>query len=81
MKLRGLCPDSNIESHWVTDTDKALFIMYGTVGSEISYDMDSNGWKLRVFSRKEKTLATSLSSYHSFIMGKSQWSVVNDTKG
>ena len=81
LKLRGLCLNSNIDTYWVTDTHKGLFKMHGIIGSEISYEFELNSWMLIVYSRPKTTLATSSLSYHTFVMGKSQWSVVNDTKG
>ena len=81
MNLRGLCPDSNIDSYWVTDSEKGLFKMYGIFSSEISYKPELKSWKLNAFAKKENTVATSPTSFHSFLMGKSQWSVVNDTTG
>ena len=81
LKLRGLCEDSNIDTYWVPGTDLSLYKLYGTVSSEIGFQAEKSNWKLTVFSRTEKTVATSQLTYHSFAMGKSLWLVVNDSKG
>ena len=81
LKLRGLCPESNIDKFWVPDMETSLFMLRGITGAEIRFFREKNRWQLTVFGRKEDTVATTSSSYHSFVMGKSQWSIVNDIKG
>ena len=82
LKLRGLCPDSYIDKFWVPDTEKGRFMLRGITGAEIRFSKVKKRWQLTVLGRKEDTIATTSSTpYHSFVMGKSQWSVVNDITG
>ena len=81
LKMRGLCPDSNIDVFWTPQNRKGYFILIGIHSSVTKYDDTAIQWQLEVAGKKQNTQAISDASLHSFLLGKSNWQIVNDTDG
>ena len=81
LKLRGLCPDSNIDKFWVPRNKKGLLEYYGIISSEIHFNYEDYIWKMKVWGKKEKTIATSGNSFGSLLLGKSTWDIERDSTG
>ena len=70
LRLRGLCPDSNIDKFWVPRNKKGLLEYYGIISSEIQFNYDEYIWNMKVMGKKEKTTATSGNVFGSLMLGK-----------
>ena len=79
--MRGLCPDSNIDVFWTPQNRKGYFILIGIHSSVTKYDDTAIQWQLEVAGKKQSTHAISDASLHSFLLGKSNWQIINDTDG
>ena len=79
LKLRGLCPASNIDTFWTVQNEHGLYFLHGIQSSEIRYDSENLKWNLKVYGKKQHTNAFSEISYNSFLLGKSDWLLNNDT--
>ena len=78
LKMRGKCSKSIIDTFWTPQMEEGQYFLHGLMRSMIKFD---NGkWKLRAIKggKTEPTLASSDISYHSFVMGKSNWFISND---
>ena len=79
LKLRGRCPDSVIDTYWSPQTQGGQFILHGIQTSEITYDAESVTWQLRaIVSEVGWVSVSSDASFHSFLLGKSNWLIMND---
>ena len=54
-----------------------LFFLHGIHSSEIRFD--NMKWNLKVYGKKHATNGFSETSYNSFLLGKSDWHLSNDT--
>ena len=80
LTLRGLCPDSNIDTYWVprnTNTSKLIYV--GITSSEISFNYSANLWELGVVGKKEKTLGTADTGFDSLMLGRTSWMIESDS--
>ena len=77
LKLRGLCPFSNIDAFWTVQNENGLYFLHGIHSSEIRFD--DMKWHLKVYGKKQATNGFSDTSYNSFLLGKSVWHLSNDT--
>ena len=78
LKMRGLCSESTIDTFWTPQTEEGQYILKGLMNSVIEFDKEK--WNLKALGggMNEPTLAFSDISYHSFVMGKSNWFISND---
>ena len=78
LKLRGKCSESIIDTFWTPQMDEGQYFLHGLMRSMIKFDNEK--WNLRAIEggKSEPTLAVSDISYHSFVMGKSNWFISND---
>ena len=78
LKMRGLCSESTIDTFWTPQTEEGQYILQGLMNSIIEFDNEK--WNLKALGggMNEPTLAFSDISYHSFVMGKSNWFISND---
>ena len=81
LKMRGLCPDSNIDVYWTPQNRKGYHILIGIHSTVAKYDNDAIQWQLEVTGKKQSTHAISDASLHSFLLGKSNWLIINDIDG
>ena len=81
LRMRGLaCPQSYIDINWVPQNPTKQFIYAGFSSSLITFNRDSNMWEMNVNGKPLATSATSDATFHSFLLGKSDWLVSNDSK-
>ena len=78
LTMRGLCPISLIDIYYEPFNIGEGFIYRGWDTTNISFKKERKEWVLNVGYRPLKTGAFSDSSYHSFLLGKSNWIVEND---
>ena len=78
LKLRGRCSESVIDTYWTVQTNMGRYFLHGIETSVIEYDDDNNIWNLRSVRDNQVTSASSDSSYHSFLLGKSKWLIFDD---
>ena len=78
LKLRGRCSESVIDTYWTVQTDMGRYFLHGIKTSVIEYDDDNNIWNLRSVGENQVTSAVTDSSYHSFLLGKSNWLILDD---
>jgi hypothetical protein len=78
LRLRGLCPDSNIDKFWVPRNRKGLLEYYGIISSEIQFNYDEYIWNMKVMGKKEKTTATSGNVFGSLMLGKGSYKINMD---
>ena len=78
LKMRGLCSESTIDTFWTPQTEEGQYILQGLMNSIIEFNNEK--WNLKALGGgiTEPTLAFSDISYHSFVMGKSNWFISND---
>ena len=76
--MRGLQQSSYIDIYYEPLNVGESFIYKGWETSTISFDDTREEWVLSVGYRPRMTRAVSYSSYHSFLLGKSNWIVEND---
>ena len=80
LTMRGLCPDSNIDKYFVPhnkeNDGQTLFL--GLFKTVIEYHEADNLWHLNVLGVNSMTVATSDATMHSFLLGKSKWTVTGD---
>ena len=80
MQLRGLCPDSAVDSLYIPRNGGNGQVTYvSNKGNIISYDNDKSLWS---FSKHgSRVTGHSKSSKFSFCLGKQTWTIENDTDG
>ena len=78
LKLRGKCSESIIDTFWTPQIEEGQYFLLGLMRSMIQFDDEK--WNLRALKggKTEPTSAFSDISYHSFVMGKSNWFISND---
>ena len=79
MKMRGLCEDSNIDKYWVPGNKNHEIFYIGFKSSRIVYDKEDEKWKFYADENLTMTTGSTESSFHSFILGKSNWMVEKDS--
>ena len=78
LRLRGLCPDSAVDSLYIPRNNIAGQIQYvSSKGSVISYDDENRLWRLN--KTGFEITGSSISSKVSYILGKHDWTIENDT--
>ena len=80
--MRGLCPDSNIDKHFVPQNKDfdGHTKFHGLFKTIIEYHEDDMIWHLEVVGHNSNTVATSEAPKHSFLLGMSKWTVTGDNK-
>jgi hypothetical protein len=91
LRLRGLCSNSDINNLYLPinrkdDMRKLMFV--GATNSEIEYSEQELRWKMTTVGEdtglsgemKKDTVAFSDSHFSSYVLGKHNWTVTNDTK-
>ena len=84
LTMRGLCPGSFVDIYYEpVNVGRGMygdgFIYKGWYTTTILFDDIKEEWVLSVGYRPRMTRAVSYSSYHSFLLGKSNWIVENDS--
>ena len=83
LKLRGLCPQSNLDITYVPFNPKngGKLIYIGLYGTVIEYDQESFAWIAKRH-RDSETLTTAIAraSESSLLLGSYEWMIYNDTK-
>ena len=80
LTLRGLCPDTNIDTYWVPRNDETSKLLYvGITSSRISFNYSANMWELGVVGKKERTVGTAETGFDSLLLGRTHWLVETDT--
>ena len=78
LSMRGLWDTSLLDVYYTPVTTKNQLRFKGYETTEINYNPVAERWELSVVFRETEAKAYSYSSYHSFILGRSQWLVQND---
>ena len=80
LTMRGLCPDSNIDKYFVPQNKDFVgqTMFHGLLKTIIEYHGTDRLWHLKVVGVSPKTVATSDASKHSFLLGRSEWTVTGD---
>ena len=80
LTLRGLCPDTNIDTYWVPRNDETSKLLYvGITSSQISFNYSANLWELGVVGKKERTVGRAETGLDSLLLGRTHWLVETDT--
>ena len=78
LRLRGLCPDSAVDWLYIPKNNKVGQIQYvSSQGSFISYDKEKRVWSFNKTGFDTTGLSTS--SKVSFLLGKHNWTIENDS--
>ena len=78
LKLRGLCPFSQIDTLYQAEYDPVSTVYYvGKEKSIISYDFDKEVWRIQDVT-DPKIVAVSSAPYRTLAVGNIEWSVAND---
>ena len=80
LTMRGLCPDSNIDKYFVPQNNEygGQLLFRGLFKTIIEYHKTDLMWHLRVVGKNSVTVATSDASKQSFLLGRSEWTVMGD---
>ena len=70
LKLRGLCPSSNIDKFYYPKNIDEKFVYLGITSTTVKYNYASQRWDMDVSSKAEKTTGSSGKSFGSFLLGK-----------
>ena len=71
LTLRGLCKDSNIDTHWVPRNDpRSRHFYLGIASSRMMFDSQTSHWKLSVVGKEENTIGTYKASFDALLLGK-----------
>ena len=77
LQLRGLCPDTNLDTFFVPRNNKQGGVhLIGLMTSIIEYDKHEVIWKMMEYSKN--TSATTAAPYASYVLGKHEWMIEND---
>ena len=80
LTLRGLCPDSNIDTYWVPrNTNTSGLIYVGITSSQISFNYSANLWELSVRGKKERTVGRADTGFDSLMLGRTSWMIESDS--
>ena len=82
LKLRGLCPKSNIDTYYIPKNDEASgqINYFGLTRTKVFYNEDQLKWNMDVLGKKEPTYATNKASKLSFLLGAHTWTIDKDSK-
>ena len=80
LRMRGLCEDSNLDVYWVPGNANHEIFYIGFTTSKIDYDQSLEKWLYSGEGTAKKTTAYTESTFHSFILGRSDWIIENDCK-
>lgn len=80
LRLRGLCEETNIDTYWMPQSENGQYFLLGVTWSKIQFNETQRGWDLIVKDRQENTTGFAKLNFHSFVLGKSEWSIENDSK-
>ena len=79
--MRGLCPDSNIDAHYVPrNQPEGQTVYYGLERSTILFDPGEAVWRVSSAGTGRNTSAASLATSSSALLGRSEWEVVEDSR-
>ena len=79
LTLRGLCPDTNIDTYWVPrNTNTSQLIYVGITSSQISFNYSANLWELSVVGKKERTVGRAKTVFDTLMLGKANWMIESD---
>ena len=80
LKLRGLCPDSNIDRDYIPRNRprSGSVDLLGFKTTVITYEGSKLGWKLKVFGMLDKTIARSNAPLSSYVLGTHEWVIEDD---
>ena len=76
-RLRGLCHGSKIDTHYTLRNVSGSVVFMGLKGTVVRFKAMSLEWTLNV--NLENTIGLSTAEEISFIMGRHEWSIVNDS--
>ena len=80
LTMRGLCPDTNIDTYWVPRNDKTAKLIYvGITSSQISFNYSANMWELSVVGKKERTVGRADTGFDSLMLGRTSWLIESDS--
>ena len=80
LTLRGLCPESNIDTYWVPRNDNTSKLIYvGITSSQISFNYSANLWELSVVGKKERTVGRADTGFDSLMLGRTSWLIESDS--
>ena len=80
LTLRGLCPDTNIDTYWVPRNDNTSKLIYvGITSSQISFNYSANMWELSVVGKKERTVGRADTGFDSLMLGRTSWLIESDS--
>jgi hypothetical protein len=77
IRLRGLCQGSKIDTHYTLKNLDGRAIFMGLKGTVIRFQSIVSEWTLNV--NLETTIGSSTAEEASFIMGRHEWSIVDDS--
>ena len=76
LKLRGLCPQSNIDRFYVPRNQRGAVQFIGLMNSIMEFDKNTLSWKLT--DHLKDTRAVSKASLASYVLGSQNWTIEND---
>ena len=82
LKLRGLCPKSNLDRYYVlkNNENNGQLVYYGLQRTKLVYDEALLQWVAHTLGNKENTSASSKASKLSFLLGRHEWMIEKDSK-
>ena len=80
LKLRGLCPDSNIDQFYVPRNKPGsnAFQLIGFKNTIIEYKGPDVGWELKVNGLLQNPMAITESPLESYVLGSHHWNIRDD---
>ena len=79
VRLRGLCPDSNIDTHFTLRFSNKSILFKGLKGSEIRVSSKDTLPKWIIRTNEKTTTAVSSAPETSYALGKHYWNIANDS--
>ena len=79
IRLRGLCSDSNIDTHFTLKYSNKSILFKGLKGSEIQFSSKDTLPKWTIRTNEKTTTAVSSAPETSYALGKHNWNIANDS--
>ena len=78
LTMRGLCPETNIDTYWVPRNDRQSRLQYlGITSSRIRFDYQESEWRLIVAGKEENTTGIYKASFKSLLLGKERFHLIH----
>ena len=74
LRLRGLCPGSAIDTHFILMTVNGSLVFKGLTGTDIQFQTTTSEWMIKI--NLKNTTALTSADETSFTLGRHEWTIV-----